>query len=118
MVDLSIEGNMLSLKVEGLDRLWALKSHLEIPLAHIKGVHRDPQGLYNMNWKTIKAPGTLVPGVIAAGTFYQQGKRVFWDVHNPENVIVIELHDERYEALVIEVADPDRAISLIADATK
>jgi len=29
-----------------------------------------------------------VPGVITAGTFYQDGKRVFWDVHHPEKAIV------------------------------
>ena len=25
-----------------------------------------------------------LPGVITAGTFYQEGERVFWDVHDPE----------------------------------
>jgi hypothetical protein len=35
-------------------------------------------------------PGTNIPGVLTAGTFYQDGKRVFWDVHNPDNTVVIE----------------------------
>jgi len=52
-------------------------------------------------------PGTNVPGVITAGTFYQDGKRVFWDVHNPEKTIIIDLHDERYNELVVEVDDPN-----------
>jgi roadblock/LC7 domain-containing protein len=55
-------------------------------------------------------PGTNIPGVLTAGTFYQDGKRVFWDVHNPENTVVIELNDERYSELIIEVADPQRAV--------
>lgn len=58
-------------------------------------------------------PGTNIPGVITAGTFYQDGKRVFWDVHRPENTIVIDLHDERFNELVVEVADPAAAVSLI-----
>jgi hypothetical protein len=61
-------------------------------------------------------PGTNVPRVIRAGTFYQEGKRVFWDVHHPERTIVIDLHDERYNALVVEVDDPETAVKLIQNA--
>jgi hypothetical protein len=57
-----------------------------------------------------------VPGVITAGTFYQDGKRVFWDVHHPERTIVIDLHDEHFNQLVIEGADPQAAINLIQSA--
>jgi hypothetical protein len=58
-------------------------------------------------------PGTNVPGVITAGTFFQDGKRVFWDVHNPENTVVIELKDERYNELIVEVSDPGAAVALV-----
>jgi hypothetical protein len=61
-------------------------------------------------------PGTNVPGVITAGTFYQDGKRVFWDVHRPEKTIVIDLRDERYGELVVEVDDPDAAVKLVQSA--
>lgn len=50
------------------------------------------------------------------GTFYQQGKRVFWDVHNPENTIVIELRDERYNELIVEVGDPQATMELVKTA--
>jgi len=46
-------------------------------------------------------PRTNVLGVITAGTFYHGGKRVFWDVHHPEKTIVIDLHNERYNELVV-----------------
>lgn len=42
MVDLSIEGGMLVLHVRGADKLWSLKSSLEIPLQHVAGIRRDP----------------------------------------------------------------------------
>jgi len=38
---------------------------------------------------------------------------VFWDVRHPEKTIVVELADETFRKLVIEVADPDAAVSLI-----
>jgi hypothetical protein len=115
LVDLSIAEGKLTLHVRGADKLWALKSTLEIPLVHIASVRADPEvarGWYH----GIRMPGTNVPGVITAGTFYQDGKRVFWDVHNPEKTIVIDLHDERYNELVVEVDDPDAAVKLIQNA--
>jgi hypothetical protein len=41
---------------------------------------------------------------------------VFWDVHDPGKTIVIDLHDERYNQLVVEVADPEAAVKLIQNA--
>jgi hypothetical protein len=115
LVDLSIAEGKLMLHVRGADKLWAFKSSLEIPLVHIAGVRADPEvarGWYH----GIRMPGTNVPGVITAGTFYQDGKRVFWDVHDPDKTIVIDLHDERYNQLVVEVDDSDAAVKLIQNA--
>jgi hypothetical protein len=39
-----------------------------------------------------------------------------WDVHHPEKTIVIDLHDERYSELVVEVDDPEAAVRLIQNA--
>ena len=105
MVDLSIAEGKLTLHVRGADKLWALKSTLEVPLVHIAGVRADPEAARGW-YHGIRMPGTNVPGVITAGTFYQDGKRVFWDVHDPEKAVVIDLRDERFNELVIEVADP------------
>ena len=115
LVDLTLAEGKLMVHVRGTDKLWALKSSLEIPLAHIAGVRADPEiarGWYH----GIRMPGTNVPGVITAGTFYQDGKRVFWDVHHPEKTIVIDLRDERYNELVVEVDDPVAAVRLIQNA--
>lgn len=67
-------------------------------------------------WHGLRIPGTNIPGVLTAGTFYQDGKRVFWDVHNPDNTVVIELKDERYNELIVEVADPKAAMELVKAA--
>ena len=115
MVDLSVADGKLTLHVRGADKLWAFKSTLEIPLFHIAGVREDPDVAHG--WRHgLKMPGTNVPGVITAGTFYQDGKRIFWDVHNPANTIVIALRDERYDELIVEVADPQAAVRMIQEA--
>jgi hypothetical protein len=112
MVELSITGGNLVLHVKGADKLWAFKSSLEIPLAHVVQIRADPATARGWG-HGLRMPGTSVPGVITAGTFYQDGKRVFWDVHNPENAVVIELNDERYNELIVEVADPAAAVALV-----
>jgi hypothetical protein len=61
-------------------------------------------------------PGTNLPGVLTAGTFYQDGKRVFWDVHNPDDTVVIELKDERYAELIVDVVNPKAAVELVTKA--
>ncbi len=112
MVELSITEGNLVLHVKGADKLWAFKSSLEIPLAHVVEIRAEP-AIARGWWHGLRMPGTSVPGVITAGTFYQDGKRVFWDVHNPENTVVIELKDERYNQLIVEVSDPAAAVALV-----
>lgn len=115
MVQLQVESGNLVIHVLGADKLWALKSTLEIPVVHIRGARADSNVAHGW-WKGIKLPGTNIPGVMTAGTFYQDGKRIFWDVHNPDNTIVIALHDDRYDELIVEVANPAEAIKLIQSA--
>lgn len=115
MVDVSVEGDRVRFDVDGWDKMWALKSRLEIPLAHITSVRVDPEPARGW-WHGFRMPGTQIPGVLTAGTFYQHDGAVFYDVHDPEHTIVIELDHEHYRRLVVEVADPAAAVSLLEDA--
>ncbi len=115
MVDLSIAEGKLTLHIRGAHKLWAFKSTLEIPLVHIVRVQADSEAARGWH-HGVRMPGTNIPGVLTAGTFYQDGKRIFWDVHRPEKAIVIDLHDERFSQLIVEVADPQDAVKLIQTA--
>ncbi len=115
MVDLSVLEGKLVLHVEGADKIFALKSTLEIPLEHIAGIRADPDVARGW-WHGFRMPGTQIPGVITAGTFYLHEQRVFWDVHHPEKTVAIELHDERYNELIVEVADPQAAVEMVRGA--
>ena len=105
MVEISIEGDKAVFTVQGWDKLWSLRSRLEVPLAHVRDAHADPSPA--MGWfQGLKLLGTDVPNVFRAGTFYQDHGWVFWDVRHPGRVIVVKLRDERSQRLVVEVADP------------
>lgn len=114
MATISINGRELTIDVEGLDKLWTLKSRLTIPLAHVRGATADPS--ITTEPKGWRGPGTHLPGVIVAGTFRQDGQRIFWDVHDKAKAIVIELKDDAYQRLVIEVDDPPATVELIERA--
>ena len=115
MVELEREGHNVLFQVKGIHKLWALKSRLEIPMANIRGAKRDPEAA--RGWKGWRAPGTYVPGLITAGTFYLDGQRIFWDVCDPEKTVVVDLDDEDYQQLIIEVSDPDAAVTLLTADT-
>jgi hypothetical protein len=103
------------LNVRGADKLWAFNSSLEIPLAHIAEIRADPLIAHGW-WHGLKIPGTNIPAVLTAGTFHHDSKQVWWSVHNPGNTVVIGLKDERYNELIIEVADPKSAVELVKSA--
>ncbi|MBH5338104.1 hypothetical protein IHE55_26320 [Streptomyces pactum] len=106
------EHGLLTAEFSGLDKLWAIKSRLEVPLAHVRGATHDP-GIAREP-KGIRVGGTHIPGVVTAGRFRRDGERLFWNVRNPSKAVVIELaDDEAYDRLVIEVEDPRATVALI-----
>ena len=112
---IEVTGDALTVHIEGMDKLWSLKSRLEIPLANVCSA--ASASAEARSWlRGTRAGGTHVPGVITAGSFHSRGSLVFWDVHNPGQAIGIDLRDEHCARLVIEVADPDGEICRIARA--
>jgi len=112
MVDVTLQGPDVLFNVKGLHKLWAFKSQLQIPRSHIKSARQDAAGLHDW-WQGWRLPGTHVPGLITAGTFFKDGRRIFWDVHNVDQAIIIELEHDDYNQLVIEVADPAAVLALL-----
>lgn len=115
MVEISISDDDAIFEVEGWHKLWSLRSRLKIPLAHINSVYADPNPA--MGWfDGLKVAGTGLPNMFRAGIFYQDGDFVFWDVSDPQKTIVIDLNDEHFGKLIVEVADPAAATSLLSRA--
>ena len=116
MVEVTRQGNDITFTVQGLHKVWAFKSSLTLPKAHIAGARQDSEVARHL--RGFRALGTSVPWLLKAGTFYLHGasglKPTFVDVVHPENVVVIDLHDEDYQQLIIEVADPGAVVALLA----
>ncbi len=112
MVDIRRSDQHFIFEVKGMHKLWAFKSELKIPVENVTSAHQDLSLV--SGWKGFRAPGTSVPFLITAGTFHLEGDKIFWDVMNKEKSIVVELRDEKYKRLIIEVEDPAKAIELLS----
>ena len=115
MVDIELTPSALIVHVEGADKIWALKSRLEMPLENVAGARPagdDERGVYS----GARFPGTNIPGVVKAGSFHQKDQWTFWDVHDLDKAIVIMTNDEKYSRLVVEVVDPAGSVAAIEAA--
>jgi hypothetical protein len=116
MVNVKIEDGKLVLTLEGLDRLWAMKSHLAIPLGNVSAVRADARIASEKGRTGLKLTGARLGERLIAGSFRQDGKTVFWDVHDAQKAIVLDLHDEHYAQLIVEVEDPPQTVAQIQAA--
>ncbi|HEY7294850.1 MAG TPA: hypothetical protein VH916_07395 [Dehalococcoidia bacterium] len=120
MAKIEIADGTLSIIMEGMDKLWALKSRLDIPLEHVVSVAHDPAQA--KRWpRGLRLPGSFIPGVLTAGSYWKSGHGdgdgwSFWDVHNAEQAIVIETNHEHYKRVVVGVTDPAAVVRQIQGA--
>ncbi len=101
---LNLTTERLTIELEWYEQLWAvtLERQMQIPLARIvRATTEEPQS----NWSEIRAPGTFLPGVIKAGTYYTKRGKEFWYVTTDKNYLTLELHDEPYRQIVITIPD-------------
>ena len=116
MTRLDIVDGVLRVEVLGWDKLWAFKSRLELPLEHVVSVQRwEPE--MKKRFYGLRAPGTALPGVIVAGTYHQlvdgKWRHNFFDVHSFERAIVIELENDWYHHVIVEVENVEEVLRVL-----
>ena len=115
MVTVTIVVDNVVFEVAGPDRAFTERSRLQIPIAHITAARVDPEPATTW-FKGFRMAGADVPHMLRAGLLYEDARVAFWDIRHPDRTIVVDLRDERYETLVIEVADPAAAVAAINSA--
>lgn len=102
MVGYKINESLLIIEMKGWDKLWSLKGSLKIDLKKIVRVRHVAN---NDSPPWLRSPGTSLPGVITAGTYYGKGKKEFWCTRYKNNAVVIDLADADYTRVVVDVED-------------
>ena len=111
MASVNVTDDLLTVDLKGLHRLWAFTRRIRVPLAHVRGATPDPGIVHEPKGR--RAPGLHVPGLAVIGTFYCDGQKHFWDVRDGAHAIVIELANETYDRLVVDVKDPRTTVDTI-----
>ena len=108
MATLEIKNQSLVLTIEGIDQLFTFRRSITVPLAHVTGVEVRPD-LSKIMFMPVEAQfrGVHVPGSIVAGTLVlaDGSGKVFCDVRNAEQAIVIDLRGHGFKRLIVELSD-------------
>jgi hypothetical protein len=114
MAAVSVGARALTVEFRGLHRFWTLRRPLDVPLEHIVDARTDRAlAASSPGWRLL---GAELPDVVVAGRFISNGERAFWDLRHPDKAVVIELRDERYARLVLEVDDPETVVAAVHGA--
>jgi hypothetical protein len=117
MTRVEIVEGWLGVEILGWHKLWSFKSRIDVPLEHVVEIRRlkDDEG-----WLAggLRMPGTCLPGLIKAGSYYRWSQRKtgewsFWDVGKRDRAVVVELRNEKYARLILEVEDPDATVEAV-----
>ena len=118
MTDIELTKNDLIIRMQGIDKILAIKDQVQVPLKHIMGVWDGIDEETQAEFKhSIRLPGMYMPGIVIVGTFVVRGKKMFWDVHHDKSkVITIKVSDDEYIKLVLQVEDPAATVAAIQQA--
>jgi hypothetical protein len=109
-----IEGDDVVLEIHGIDEILSIKRSIHIPFKHILSVSTEtiPWNIFN----AIKLAGTNIPHHVKDGRFLTKEGMMFFEMHDPDSCITINLDHERYKKIFFEVEDKESAATLIEDA--
>jgi hypothetical protein len=119
-IGLVVDGDHLTVRLNGADRVFAIRNHLKVPLWRVTSVDvvaRKEIPSTPGTW--LRKPGTHIPGVVRYGSYGLQPNREFWAVYRQHFALVIEIEDWGYSRIVLGVKNaPLRAaeIRLAAEA--
>lgn len=113
---LRLDGEAVVVEPVGILKLLALSSGLRLPVEHVTAAFQvdRPQERYRPG---MRLPGTWLPGLLA-GTFQGPEGRSFWVVGRGDTSVRLDVADERYDYVVVDVEDPAQALREINQARR
>jgi hypothetical protein len=105
MARIAIDNGVLTVHMRGIDKILAIHGNISVPLSHIQGVDVRPDEAFKL-FHGLRV-GTNIPHVVTAGTFFNRDSKLFFDIHDPERSIAINLEHDNYSRLIVEVGDDE-----------
>jgi hypothetical protein len=108
MVKIITSQDSVRIEISGWDKIWSFKGSLTISKDSITRLYKYDGALKPPFWR---CPGTAIPRVIIAGTYYGRGRKEFWNTHFRKSAIVFELKNAEYTRIVVDVEDCDKILA-------
>jgi hypothetical protein len=114
-MQLSLNQDQLVIQLGWYEQLLAFTLHnpIVVSLDHLLQVSAEEPP---SRWTDLRAPGTHLPGVIKAGTYYTRHGREFWYATVDRKFLVLELREEPYQKIVLTVENNHDWINRITHA--
>ncbi len=115
-VKVGVESEAVDVHIDGMDKVWALRRRLELPLGRITSVRVDDATTLraDLRWRVA---GTGLGRIASAGIFRgRDAKKQFWVAFKAPRLLAIELGGSIYDRVVLQVDDPDRIAHSIEQA--
>lgn len=112
MVDVIVGEKEVVFAPRGWSRVWTIDARVVVPVEAIRAVRHAPPGIGRGWFKGWRLPGTHIPGVVVAGSYYRNGEWTFWDVRGAgDSAIEVELSGVHFSRLIVDVRDPRGEVS-------
>lgn len=111
MVKINFINDIIEFEILGMHQLWTFKSSIKVKFTNINKIYKK-EAKYDWfpGWRI---PGTSIPYLITAGTYFKNNQKHFWDVTNYKEVYIIELQDSEYEKLFLNIININEIEELI-----
>jgi hypothetical protein len=115
MATVTTDGIDMRVELHGWERAWAMRRRIVVPLGWVASIERsDPKEA--MRPRGLRAPGSYLPRVIAAGSYWTRRGWSFWSVRHRDRAVAIRLREGRYRKIVVDVDDPDATVREVGAA--
>ena len=111
----SVTDAELRVELTPFEQLMALRRSFAVPLRRVVAARVVPQGEAKSG-RGFRSPGTHVSGRVAFGTWRFQNGTQFWAVRRADQVLVVDLRDDRFDRLVLEVPDVEGVAAELSEA--
>jgi hypothetical protein len=109
------EGNLV-FELHGVDEFLSIKKSISVPLQHVVSVSTE-----RVPWqpfKQMRIAGASLLGVVKGGRFLSSNGMMFFEMHDPDKCVTVNLDHERYKKIVFEVEDKEATAKQINGALK
>jgi hypothetical protein len=97
---IKVENGNIEFELHGVDEFLSIKRSITVPLSHVVSVSTE-----HVPWqpfKMMRIAGTSLSGVVKDGRFLSTEGVMFFEMHDPDKCITVNLDHETYKKIVFE----------------